>query len=184
MRSVSRAEANFLRDRQPVPGWSVCPTYPVFRTPQAAGRVVDGLAEPDGLDMFEILRLDSDQLIGDASAERGRVRTDTVWTFIEIAEAVQRKGYGAEALRALSSWAGAQEGVKCVRAETLAVKRSVAAHGGASWLPTQRGSTDLGMDGVGRCRYRRVGNGTTRPGHSPRFPHRVHIAYRPRQFGW
>lgn len=119
MRSVSLAEANYLRDRQTVTWWPVCLTYPVFRTPQAAGRVVDRLAEPDGLGMFVISRLDDDQLIGDASAERGRVRLDTVWTFIEIAEALQRQGFGSEALCRLSSWAFAQEGVKRVRADIL-----------------------------------------------------------------
>ena len=120
LRSVSLAEASYLRERKRVPGWPVCPTYPVYRTPQAAGRVADGLAEPDGLGLFVISRTDDHQQIGDISAERGRIRTDTVWMFIEIAEASQGRRYGSEALLALSSWAIMQKGVERVRADILA----------------------------------------------------------------
>jgi RimJ/RimL family protein N-acetyltransferase len=143
LRSLGVAEAKLLMQAGGTPGdVEVGSGYPVARTGQAARRVAERWAEADGLGMFLIVRRLDNQVIGDLSAERGPRRPETIWVYVEISPPAQRQGYGGEAVRAISRWAGRLPSVGTVRAEISpggeAVLRTFAA-AGYRQTPVKRG---------------------------------------------
>lgn len=92
-----------------------------------AVRVLDAAALPglgfyrttDARSVFLVWRQDTGAVIGDLTAEPGRVDPTTVWVFYEIAEGDRGAGFAPEALAALSRWLCDQNGASRVRAEVL-----------------------------------------------------------------